>query len=1290
MKPQQKQSLKPLFAQLPKTLGAERFALRRDLQSLERQTTLDEKRLERVEKRITESVTKRNQRIQNVPAPQYPADLPVAQRRDEIIAAIKQHQVVIICGETGSGKTTQLPKMCLEAGRGIDGFIGHTQPRRIAARSVAERIAEELETPLGQHVGYKVRFQDKIQPTSYVKLMTDGILLAEIQQDRYLNDYDTLIIDEAHERSLNIDFLLGYLKWLLPKRRDLKVIITSATIDPERFANHFDNAPILMVSGRTYPVEIRYRPLIDIESDDEDERDITDAIIDAVDELRREGSGDILVFMSGEREIRETAEALTKHLPPAYEVLPLFARLSAEEQHRIFEPHGRPRVILATNVAETSLTVPGIKYVVDTGLARISRYSWRAGVQRLPIEKISQASANQRSGRCGRVSDGIAIRLYSEDDYKDRPLFTEPEILRTNLASVILQMETMRLGDMEQFPFVEKPDVRLIRDGYKLLFEIGAVDDDYNVTPLGQTLSRLPLDPRYGRMLLSAHKEGALKEVLVIVAALAVQDPRERPLERQQAADEKHARFKNEDSDFLSYLLLWNYIKEQKQQLSKSQFRKQAKKEFLSWVRIQEWEDIHYQIKSTLLDSDLKENDKDAEYNAMHRALLSGLLSNIGLKDEDFQYQGANGRKFMIFPGSYLKKKNPQWIMAAELVETTKLYGRTVAKIQPEWVEEFGHHLIKHHYTEPHWEQKPANVAASERTSLYGITITPKRKISFGTIDPIISRQLFIRHALVYGEYAAKGAYAQHNAELIAKVEELEAKGRRRDILADEQLLFDFFEQRIPEHVYSGHAFERWRKQAEAQDPKILYLTLDYLMQREAEHERSNLYPDTLHVQGMVLALKYHFDPTAEDDGVTAQIPLLALNQLTLERFEYLVPGLLEEKMTALIRGLPKHIRKQFVPAPDYARACLEAVHPSESISLTEAMGKQLLRMSGTTIPKEAWEQVELAPHLLMRFEVVDNAGVVVQQGRDLNALQNKVRQQTRAQLSTQPMINIERDQIKTWDFGDLPEVHWIETSHMKLRAWPALVDKGDHVAIELFDSEWEAHQAHRGGVLRLFQLALPTEMRDLAKHIPALPKLCMQYAATGKCEELRASVARYAFRQAFKDYLDIRKQADFQQALTAARKNIFPQVQELSRLMVPAFEAYHDIRKQLKSKFIVSMMEAVNDMNEQLDHLVYVGFLETVEPEQLRHYPRYLKAMQRRLEKLKTDPNKDLSLRQQIHPYWQKYLAYLKANRVLSAGAIEFRWMLEEFRVSLFAQELGTAKPVSAKRLDNVWENIA
>lgn len=1289
MKSQQQQSLRPLFAQLPKALGGERFALRRELQVLERQNTLDEKRLERVQQRLTESVTKRNQRIQNVPTPKYPTDLPVAQRRDEIIEAIRKHQVVIICGETGSGKTTQLPKMCLEAGRGIDGFIGHTQPRRIAARSVAERIAEELETPLGQHVGYKVRFQDKIQPSSYIKLMTDGILLAEIQQDRYLNDYDTLIIDEAHERSLNIDFLLGYLKWLLPKRRDLKIIITSATIDPERFANHFEGAPILMVSGRTYPVEIRYRPLIDIESDDEDERDITDAIIDAVDELRRGGSGDILVFMSGEREIRETAEALTKHLPPAYEVLPLFARLTAEEQHRIFEPHGRPRVVLATNVAETSLTVPGIKYVVDTGLARISRYSWRAGIQRLPIEKISQASANQRSGRCGRVSDGIAIRLYSEDDFKDRPLFTEPEILRTNLAAVILQMETMRLGDIEQFPFVEKPDVRLIRDGYKLLFEIGAVDDDYNVTPLGQTLSRLPLDPRYGRMLLTADKEGALKEVLIIVAALAVQDPRERPLDKQQAADEKHARFKNEDSDFLSYLNLWNYIKEQKAANSKGQFRKQAKKEFLSWVRIQEWEDIHYQIKSTLLDSDLKENEKDAEYNQIHRALLSGLLGNIGLKDEDFQYQGANGRKFMIFPGSHLKKKNPPWIMAAELVETTKLYARTVAKTQPEWIEEFGRHLIKHHYTEPHWEQKPANVAAYERTSLYGITIIPKRKISFGAIDPIISRQLFIRHALVYSEYAAIGAYAKHNAELIAKVEELEAKGRRRDILADEQLLFDFFEQRIPENVYSGHAFERWRKQAEAKDPKILYLTLDYLMQREADHEKSNQFPDTLHVQGMVLPLKYHFDPKAEDDGVTARIPLLALNQLTPERFDYLVPGLLEEKLTALIRGLPKQIRKHFVPAPDYALACLEAIHPSETVSLIDAMGKQLLRMSGTTIPKEAWEHIELPAHLMMRFEVIDNAGVVVQQGRDLTALQNKVRQQTREQLSTQPMINIERDQIKTWDFGDLPEVHWIETSHMKLRAWPALVDKGDHVAIELFDSEYEAHQTHKKGVLRLFQFALPTEMRDIAKHIPALPKLCMQYAATGKCDELRESVARYAFRQAFKDYLDIRKQADFQKAILAARKNIFPQVQELSRLIVPAFEAYHDIRKQLKSKFVASMMEAVNDMNEQLDHLVYVGFLDQVEPDNLRHYPRYLKAVQRRLEKLKTDPNKDLSLRQQVNPYWQKYLGYLKANRVVSAEVIEFRWMLEEFRVSLFAQELGTAKPVSAKRLDKVWEGV-
>lgn len=1231
-------------------------------------------------------------RLQNLPVPTYPDDLPVVQRREDILKAISTHQVVIVCGETGSGKTTQLPKMCLELGRGVNGFIGHTQPRRLAARSVAARIAQELQTVLGQQVGYKVRFHDRCSPDSYIKLMTDGILLAEIQQDRLLRQYDTLIIDEAHERSLNIDFLLGYLKWLLPKRRDLKLIITSATIDPERFSQHFNNAPIIQVSGRTYPVEIRYRPLVDVDAEEELERDQIAAILDAVDELRREAPGDILVFLPGEREIRETAEALRKHRLPATEVLPLYARLSSEEQHRIFEPHAQQRIVLATNVAETSLTVPGIKYVVDSGYARVSRYSWRAGVQRLPIEKISQASANQRSGRCGRVSNGIAIRLYSEDDYHKRPLFTEPEIVRTNLAAVILQLATLWHGDVEDFPFVEPPDKRLIRDGYKLLYELGAVDKDYRVTALGLQLAKLPLDPRYGRMLLAAHDNGVLREALIIVSALTLQDPRERPLDKQQAADEKHSRFQHEESDFLSFLTLWDYFHEQRRHLSQRKFRELCKKEFLSFVRLQEWHDIHTQLHQLMLEMGYTVPAKEAgdketppDYNNIHLSLLTGLLSHIGQKHEEREYLGANGRKFHIFPASGLRKKAPQWLMAAELVETSRLYARVVAKIQPEWVEKLADHLLRRHYSEPHWEQKTAQVAAFERTSLFGITLTPKRKVSYGRIDPQVSREIFIRHALVYGEYRTHAPFFRHNAALISEIETLEAKGRRRDILVDEQRLFDFYAALIPAHVVNGHTFERWRKHAEHQNPKLLFLSRADLMQREAGHERSGQYPDTLQVQGMVLPLRYHFDPQADDDGVTVRVPLLGLNQLALTRFEYLVPGMLEEKITALLRGLPKQVRKQFVPAPDYARACCEAIQPSDDVPLQVAVEKQLLRMTGSSIPPQAWAEVELPKHWLMRFEVVDANGKVVAAGRDLAALKSTVRAQTQQHLAISPIQSVERTGITAWDFGDLPDQHWLETGGMKLRTWPALVDNGTSVSIRLFDNEPEATAHHWRGVLRLLLLALPAEVRDVPKHIQPMATLCLHYAATGKCEELKDSVTRYVFRQAFAAHLTIRKQDSFTHALSECRKQVFVQAQEAARLLAPTLSLYHDIRKALKGNTPPAWLEALNDINDQLNHLVYVGFLDTITPDELRHLPRYLKGIQRRLQKLAENPTKDRALRVQVQPFWERWKARHKQGTP-NSKLREYRWLLEEFRISLFAQELGTAKPASSKRLEAVW----
>lgn len=1301
----QQSTLHKLRRQLKQCFGAERFALQRSLRSLERHLNSNtpeqnQQRLASLTQRIQQSMQRRTLRQQNLPCPEYPSELPVAERRDEIIKAIKENQVVIVCGETGSGKTTQLPKMCLELGRGINGFIGHTQPRRLAARSVAERIAEELKTVFGQQVGYKVRFHERCAPESYIKLMTDGILLAEIQQDRYLNQYDTLIIDEAHERSLNIDFLLGYLRWLLHKRKDLKVIITSATIDPERFSRHFNDAPIINVSGRTYPVEIRYRPLVDVEGEEELERDQTEAILDAVDELRREARGDILIFLPGEREIRETAEALRKHKLLDTEILPLYARLSAAEQHRIFEPHGRPRIVLSTNIAETSLTVPGIKYVIDSGHARISRYSWRAGVQRLPIEKVSQASANQRSGRCGRVSNGIAIRLYSEEDFNNRPLFTEPEILRTNLAAVILQLATLWVADVEQFPFVEPPDTRLIRDGYKLLFELGAVDADYNVTKTGQQLSKLPLDPRLGRMLLAAHENGALRETLIIVSALTLQDPRERPLEKQQAADEKHSRFKDEQSDFFAYLKLWEYFHEQRSELSQRKFRALCQKEFLSFIRLREWHDIHKQLRLLLQEMDIKETDNEAGYDAIHMSLLTGLLSNIGLKTEDRDYQGAGGRKFLLFPASGLRKKAPQWVMAAELTETSRLFARNVARIQPEWLEKLAPHIVRRHYSEPHWEQRPAQVAAFERTTLYGITITQRRKVSYSKIDPATCRDLFIRHALVYGEYRCTAPFFQHNTELIAEIETLEAKGRRRDILIDEERLYTFYDQRLGQQVVNGHSFERWRKKSEQKTPKLLYLSRDYLMQREAGHETSGQYPDTLQVQGMILPLRYHFDPSAADDGVTVRIPLLALNQLSPLAFEYLVPGLLEEKITTMIRSLPKQIRKQFVPAPDYARACMEALQIDASVPLHAAIETQLLRMTGSRIPAEAWENLELPVHLQMRFEVVGDDGNIVRTGRDLQALRGKVRQQTQQELATQVSTpSIERSDITTWDFGDLPDSWWLQTGGMKLRAWPALVDtttspKNAHVAIQLFDNQVHAQQIHHAGVLRLFQLALPAETRDLPKHIPQMQQLCLYYAATGKCENLKHSIIQHVFQQAFADYLDIRKQDSFQYAIGEQRKQLFAQVQELARHLGPSLKLYHSVRKQLKGSLKPAWLEAINDINDQLSYMVYDGFLDHLSPEELRHFPRYLKGIQKRLQKLEESPSKDRPLRLQVQPLWDLWKdaqqRLQKGEQGIDAKRLqEYRWMVEEFRISLFAQELGTARPVSAARLEKLWKSV-
>ncbi len=1255
---------------------------------------------------IEASKARREQRRAALPVPDFPEELPVSARREELAKAIADHQVVIVCGETGSGKTTQLPKICLGLGRGAAGMIGHTQPRRIAARSVAARVAEELGTPIGQTVGYKVRFSDHTSPEAYIKVMTDGILLAETQHDRYLNHYDTLIIDEAHERSLNIDFLLGYLKQLLPKRPDLKLIITSATIDPRRFAEHFGGAPVVEVSGRTYPVEVRYRPLL-VEDEDGRDRDLQQAVVDAVDELGRVDRGDILIFLSGEREIRATAEALRKHHPPHTEILPLYARLSAAEQNKVFQPHNGRRIVLATNVAETSLTVPGIRFVIDTGLARISRYSHRAKVQRLPVEPVSQASANQRAGRCGRVAAGICVRLYSEEDYAQRPLFTAPEIQRSNLAAVILQMEVLALGDVAQFPFIDPPDPRLIKDGYQTLLELGAVDEVRCLSPLGRDLARLPLDPRLGRMIIAARKEQCLSEVLIIAAALAVQDPRERPLEAQQAADQKHARFGDERSDFLAYLKLWEHYHEQGRHLSNNKLRKYCRENFLSYVRMQDWRDIHSQLLGLLKPMGYRLNQQPADYAPIHRALLSGLLGNIGSKGEERDYLGARGTRFHIFPGSALFKKSPKWLVAAELVETTRLYARTVAKIEPEWVEQIAPQLVKHHYFDPHWEKSQRAVMGYERVSLYGLPLIPRRKIHYGRIDPKLSRELFIRGALVAGEYETRAPFFAHNQAAIRDVEALEHKARRRDILVDEQTLFEFYDERIPTDICDGRSFERWRKQVERDHPQRLLLTQDYLMQRRAAEVSAEQFPDHLGIASMRLPLSYHFEPGHPLDGVTLTVPLALLNQLDPERLQWLVPGLLRDKIIALLKSLPKALRRNFVPAPNFADACLQAMSndPLNRLSLSlsprgrvrgegslyQTLAAQLQRMTGVTVPTDTWQEDALPPHLRMNIKVVAADGeTVVAMGRDLARLQGEQGEQAAATFAELPSNDFEREAVTEWDFGDLPAQVEFQRHGMSLIGYPALVAEGDGVALRLLDSAAKAESAMRGGVRRLYMLQGRERIKYLEKNLPGIQAMCLHYAGIGDCTALKTDLLTAIVEQAFLADRPLPRSAKQFEALKAtAMPRLVPVANELCAWVAETLAMYHSLARRLKGALKPAWLKSLSDIQDQLQHLVYPGFVTATPYDQLPHLPRYLKAVELRLAKLEQHAGRDAPLLAQLAPLWQAYWQRAEKQRkqdVVDPALEEYRWLLEELRVSLFAQELKTAVPVSVKRLQRQW----
>jgi ATP-dependent helicase HrpA len=1192
--------------------------------------------------------------------------------------------VTIVCGETGSGKTTQLPKMCLDAGRGVDGLIGHTQPRRIAARSVAQRISQELGTPLGTAVGYKVRFGDRTHEDGYIKLMTDGILLAEAQTDRLLRRYDTLIIDEAHERSLNIDFLLGYLKRILPKRPDLRLIITSATIDPEGFSRHFGDAPIIQVSGRGYPVELRYRPL----AGDENERDLQQGIVEAVDELERLGAGDTLVFLPGERDIRDTAEALRKHHPKGSEVLALYARLSSAEQDRIFQPHRGRRIVLATNVAETSLTVPGIRYVIDSGLARISRYSVRSKVQRLPIEPISQASARQRAGRCGRTGPGTCIRLYSEADHDARPAHTEPEIQRTNLAAVILQMSHLGLGEVDSFPFLALPERRYINDGYRLLEELGAVASGRDLTALGHRLARLPVDPRLGRMILAAEPQRCLREILIVASALSVQDPRERPLERQGAADECHRAFRHPDSDFLSLIKLWDFIAEQQRHLSKNKLRKLCKERFLSYLRLREGQDVHRQLRATVLAMGMQENTRPADYGALHRALLTGLLGHIGYRDENGAYLGARNRRLHIFPGSGLAGRSPRWIMAAELTETQRLYARTVARIEPRWIEETAPHLIRREHFEPHWQPGAARVGAFERVSLYGLVLTPRRRVDYGRIDPAAAREIFIREALVAGRYRSRAACLAHNRELISQIQALEAKARRRDILVGEEALFAFYARHLPAEIHNGKAFERWLR--DPQNHQRLYLTREELMRHEGADITEARFPRQIPLAGVSLPLEYHFGPGEERDGVTVTVPLGLLRRLDPQHCEWLVPGLLQEKLVTLIKDLPKALRRHFVPAPDFASACVARLEPYAA-PLPQALSHTLLRMTGVQVPVEAWRLAVLPDHLRMRIRVVDAEGATLATGRDVAALQEGLTRQAAAQFRALDTDSHEREGITQWDFDRLDRPVEIRQGGVRISAYPALVAEGKTLSLRLMDDPDKARAQSEQGLIRLYQLTLGQQTRYLRKQLPDIQSLCLAYRDLGGCEALKAELIDSVFRRVFLGDrgLPVDRQA-FEDRLARGRGKLLASAGELVALVESILEHRQAVQRRLRGNAPLACLEAIDDIRTQLRHLVYPGFIRTIPEEWLTQLPRYLKAIEQRLERLANAPDKDRRARREIAPWWAHCLERLEAGTgIQDPRFTRYRWMVEEYRVSLFAQPLGTAMPVSAQRLARQWDQV-
>lgn len=1255
---------------------------------------IDQSFLTQIAQRIDKSVAICEQRTQSIPGINYP-DLPVIDKSTEIVRAIQSNQVVIISGETGSGKTTQLPKLCLEAGCGKSGFIGHTQPRRLAARTVAQRIADELDSKLGDLVGFKIRFHDQVRPHSLIKVMTDGILLAETRSDRFLEHYDTLIIDEAHERSLNVDFLLGYLKWLLPRRPDLKVLITSATLDTDAFSSHFDSAPVIKVGGRSFPIDIRYRPVPDQQEKKDSVTPEYRALLNAITEIREQEQGDILVFFSGEREIREAAEVLRKHGDHHNEVLPLYSRLNARDQQQVFKPHRQPRIILATNVAETSLTVPGVRAVIDYGKARISRYSFRTKLQRLPIEAISQASANQRAGRCGRLGPGICIRLYSEDDFNDRPMFTEPEILRTNLAAVVLQMTMLRLGDIHSFPFLAPPDHKMIRDGIKTLVELNAFNEKERITHLGKQLAQLPIDPRLGRMLLAAKSENCLTEMCVIAAGLSIQDPCERPVDQAKAADLKHAEFAVKDSDFLGLLNIWQQFQQNKKHLSNRKLRQFCRDHFLSYRRLLEWEDIHHQLLQVIKGQmRFSLNSEPAGYETIHRAILPGLLLFVGMREEQSEYVGLRNKTFHIHPGSSLFQNKPKWIVCAEQVETSKVYARSVARVKPAWIEHSARHLSKRELFDAHWSRKQKRVFVYERIVFSGLVLVPKRKIPYDSCDKASAREIFIRSALVQMDFSCQADFFIHNQQLIESVQYLQHKRRRPDLLISDEKLYEWFDARLPENVWDGYTLDRWLKNTDERQVAQLKLNLDDVIEIDDYEQLNQLYPDHITVGEHIIQLKYRLEPGHQEDGITAIIPLHQLSQINPVAFQWLVPGLLRDKICGLIRSLPKSLRKQFVPVPDYADACLQRLDFGSG-SLHSQLASILRQSSNAHITTDMLDENALEDHLRMNFKIIDH-GKTIASSRNLEALQARFMDDAGKAFTTIAESALKSKISREWVFGDIQNKHQINDNHRQVTGYPALTKHKDGVTLVLYETEQLARYHHRFGLIHLLSLHLKKEIDYLRRKILTDIKIPLLYNLLPEKKEITGNHSNDYFKDIIMLIVDttfllnnpdIRTRQDFECLLNNHKNQLILTANEIQQQIGEILQIRQIIHSRLEGKEIPQLIR--DDIQQQLTRLMYKGFLADIPAHQLKQFPRYLKAITLRLDKAIENVVRDeravIELQSVWEPYWNT-ISETDTSKTIPPAMDAFRWSLEELRVSLFAQQLKTAYPVSRKRLEKQW----